>query len=178
VIGELEEAIGSLSISLKDEKDAIQRSPVRSLLQPASSNTQDLEVCSSLSKTPKSETHIPTEALKEAEDLPMQPRNQHSLPISRSSSPSSLPKKSKDKSRACTKTNGREPEQEQTQTIGHLENLTTSNGFWTVDSPSQTEDGSTITAAGHSATLNNTQHDQKKPDKKKRVPRVSILDLV
>jgi hypothetical protein len=176
VIGELEEAIGSLSISLKDEKDVIQRSPVRSLHQPASSRTQGFEVRSSLSKTPKSETHIPTEALKEAEDLPMQPRNQHSLPMSCSSSPSRLPKKSKDKSRACTKTNGREPEQ--TQTIGHLENLTTSNGFWTVDSPSQSEDGSTITAAGHSATVNNTQHDQKKPDKKKRVPRVSILDLV
>jgi len=183
VIEDMKEVNGSLSLSLKEGKDVLQRSPVRPLSLRASSKTEELEVCSSSSQTPKPETHVSSETsasfhglpmdAKGFDTLPAEPGDQHLTPSSRSSSPSKPLRNSKDKPGACTKMKGRDPEQ--TQTIGHLENLSTSNGFWAVDCLGQFEDDPTITATCHSA---NVKHDQKKADRKKRVPRVSILDLV
>ena len=180
------EAIGSLSSSLKDEEeDILQRSPVRSLRLPASSKTQELEARRSPSKTPKPETLVSSVAsasshglpadVKGVETLPTQPSD-HLVPLIRSSSPPNTSKMSKDKPRACTKAKDREPGP--TPTAGHLENLTTSNGFWTVETLNQYEGDSTIPSTSRSATVNSAQHGQKKADRKKRVPRVSILDLV
>lgn len=186
VIEDLEEAIGSLSLSLKDAKETLQGSPTSSLHLPPPSKTQEHQIRSRSSKTLTHESHVSSEAsassqdlavdAKKTEPLPRRPYGHENAPVSRTSSPSKAPKKPKDKSRVCTKSKGQE--QEGKQTIGHLENLTASNGFWTVDSLNQSEDDPTATAACHSTEVNSVQRGQKKADKKKRVPRASIIDLV
>ncbi|KAJ5684029.1 uncharacterized protein N7477_000374 [Penicillium maclennaniae] len=163
IIEDLEEAIGSLSLSLKDEKEALQGSTIRPLRLPASSKTQDHKVrrnpsitlqhkSSNSIKASASSQGIAVEA-KGIDPSHSQPFEHITVPPSRSSSP---PK-------------GQEPKQ--TASIGHLENLTTSDGFWTVDSLGQSEDDSTTTK------VDSIQRGRKKAGKKKRVPRVSILDL-
>jgi len=57
------------------------------------------------------------------------------------------------------------------ETIGHVENVTTSNGFWKVDTSAGSEETSTA--------IDTLPHDgQKGQSKKKRLPRVSILDMI
>lgn len=180
IIDDLEEAIDSLSLSLKDEKETLQGSKARSLRLPASSKTQDHKDHIRPSKSLKHTSHISSKAsyssqslavdAKRVDALPRQPIEHISVPSSQSTSPSKVSKKAKGRSRDCTKPKGQEPEQ--TPSIGHLKNLTTSNGFWMVDTPGQSEDDFTTTK------VDSLQRGQKKADKKKRVPRVSILDLV
>ncbi|KAJ5132587.1 XPG N-terminal [Penicillium atrosanguineum] len=179
-IAHLEEAIGSLSLSLKDEKETLLGSTVPSLRLPTPSKTQDHKFRGSPSKELKHKGHNSSKAsasfqsfavdTKGIDALPRQPSEHISVPPSRSSSPSKVSEKSKGKSRECTKQKGQEPEQ--TPSIGHLENLTISNGFWMIDSLAQSEDDSTTTK------VDGVKRGQKKSDNKKRVPRVSILDLV
>ncbi|KAJ5308076.1 hypothetical protein N7476_008732 [Penicillium atrosanguineum] len=180
VIEDLEEAIGSLSLSLKDEKETLLGSTVPSLRLPTPSKTQDHKFRGSPSKELKHKGHNSSKAsasfqsfavdTKGIDALPRQPSEHIIVPPSRSSSPSKVSEKSKGKSRECTKQKGQEPEQ--TPSIGHLENLTISNGFWMIDSLAQSEDDSTTTK------VDGVKRGQKKSDNKKRVPRVSILDLV
>ena len=62
-----------------------------------------------------------------------------------------------------------EPKSNPTKTIGHIENVTTSNGFWEVDA-----------SGGETSTETDAlPHDgEKGQSKKKRLPRVSILDMI
>ncbi|KAJ5211918.1 uncharacterized protein N7498_003564 [Penicillium cinerascens] len=177
LIEDFGEATGSLSPSLKDvKKDTLQHSPVRSLRVPASLKVPEPEASRSPSKTPKPETLVSSVAPASSHGLPADVKGIETLLTQPSDSPPNTPKRSKSKPRACTKTKDREPGP--TPTAGHLENLTTSNGFWTVETLNQSEDDSTIPRTSRAATVNSAQLGQKKADKKKRVPRVSILDLV
>ncbi|CAI7610200.1 unnamed protein product [Penicillium pancosmium] len=64
----------------------------------------------------------------------------------------------------------KEADRKPARKIGHIENVTTSNGFWKVDTSVNPEAPSTAT--------NHSQDGQKGQSKMKRLPRVSILDMI
>ncbi|KAJ6096281.1 hypothetical protein N7486_007027 [Penicillium sp. IBT 16267x] len=78
-------------------------------------------------------------------------------------SPSKVPKEEK-------------PASEPRQTSGHVENISTADGFWFFD---KTAESDTVKGDpdAHS-TAEGAKRDQKKKDKTKRVPRVSFVDLI
>ncbi|KAJ5266910.1 hypothetical protein N7478_009718 [Penicillium angulare] len=79
------------------------------------------------------------------------------------SSPSKQKPKTKKKNTESKKSNG------------HLENISTHNGFWSIDEPNETN--ADEATSNNRESTSNAGGDQNK-NRKKRVPRVSILDLI
>lgn len=182
---ELEEAIGSLSLSLKLDNDRL-GSPAGSLRRPATSKTQKLDVRHTHSKPPRAGSPPSSKNTTPSEDPSMSTTgsgvilkdqcDERFTPSSRNTSPKKDCKGASAASRASKVIKEREPEQR--QTIGHLEDITTSNGFWKVDSSDKSQEESADSTARHPSTEDSKEHAHKKQGKKKRLPRVSILDLV
>lgn len=78
--------------------------------------------------------------------------------------------------RASRKASKIEPDQRQTS--GHLENITTSNGFWSIEPSTQCRVVPATARTGRSRREDTTEPSHGDHGKKKRVPRVSILDMI
>ncbi|KAJ5643601.1 uncharacterized protein N7484_006108 [Penicillium longicatenatum] len=65
------------------------------------------------------------------------------------------------------------PPSEPGQSSGHVENISTADGFWFFDKPAESN-----TDKGDSDVPKGAKRDQKKRDKTKRIPRVSFIDLI
>ncbi|KAJ5092909.1 hypothetical protein N7456_008770 [Penicillium angulare] len=60
---------------------------------------------------------------------------------------------------------------------GHLENISTHNGFWSIEEPKLSHSHADEATSNNPDSTPNTEGDQNK-NRKKRIPRVSILDLI
>ncbi|KAJ5354723.1 hypothetical protein N7541_005767 [Penicillium brevicompactum] len=178
-VHEIERAIESLSLSVKPDLSHDDIAPVRRVRESSpqktkrerkpASRSSKVEVMepSNTSRKPKSAPHTMPDLMISISDKG-RASNEHALPSSttacrksNSQKVDSASKTTKVKSAITT------PEHE---TKGHLENITIHDGFWSIDS-SPSED----LAGPH------TQNTRRRPgqgDKKKRISRVSIIDLV
>lgn len=183
-VEELEEAIGSLSLSLEQNGGFHGPASARSVC-PSVSLEQEVDGPHAPPRAQKSSPTVSPEKDLPSHDLSLsttglaisleQHCNDHSTPLSRISS-KKTGKDSNGEPRASRQTKSTESGQRQTK--GHLENIVTYNGFWTIESPAESETASAESDACRSTVENGTGHGQKSQSKKKRVPRVSILDLV
>lgn len=179
-IFELDEAIGSLSLSVKLDNDD-HNATAQPRRHPASSKMQGLDdglrqskpraVEPSLSPERAAISETPSTSTKDSAAMP----KHECVELSRRVWPTKECKGPKSVSQASQKAKNQSNERQTRQTIGHLENITTSDGFWEVESPAQPDDDS----ADFSARCHLDEHDTGNGhSKKKRVPRVSILDLI
>lgn len=180
-VDELEKAIGSLSLVVTHDSEIREHSPPRRCRQPASprkaesgrnrfvSSPQKLDHSKSPQKNPSSSNYqsanssgsvILSEVERETEGPPVG----HAFKVSN------------EVSRSPTKTKSSGPTLE--QTIGHAENVTTSNGFWKVNTCAEPAVTSAV-ADDLPLTAESTTDDGRRGQrKKKRIPRVSILDMI
>lgn len=169
----IERAIDSLSLSVKPDLSYDDIAPVRRVRESSSQDTTKEKKAGSLSKveTKKSSgtSRKPKPAPRTMPDpIVSNPDKNHALPLNTMTrkkndeqKPDSASKTPKIKSASTT------PKYE---TKGHLENITIHDGFWSID-PSPSDD----------LTGSNTQRTSRRQaqgDKKKRISRVSIVDLV
>lgn len=178
----LEESIGSLSIS-GEHNDEKPDPPARSLRQPLLLKTKD-----ATSRHPSQIRTLNIARLSEqAESQKDKPRAQNDSAIvsrqardegANQSETHSCPKKTCSTSKVSSKPTTKKKEQtlNRTRTNGHIENITAVDGFWTVDSPSETETGLIKSGTGQASVKNNAQSATN--PRKKRLARVSIVDLI
>lgn len=180
-VDHLEESISSLSIS-GEHDNRTPRSPVRSLRQPLSKtedgtsrrssrmwpvkSSQPSERALSLKSHPRVQNESATKFQQEREEPVIQPET--------NSSPKKFCSASKARSKSSTKAKLKTPDYMRAK--GYIENITISNGFWTVDTHSDTE-----TTLGNSDTRQTSAKSDTqcaKNPQKKRLARVSILDMI
>ncbi|KAJ5888578.1 hypothetical protein N7495_008619 [Penicillium taxi] len=166
-VEELEKAITALSLSFDDDDYHVIPS-ARALQQPTSSTESESEsgVYKYSSRTPKSKSLLSSETLSSMDDTisadPLQHRDELIHP---SNQPLQKDLK-KPKARSCS---SQTSTPESIPAKDHIENITTCNGFWTVDASDEaTVDSKTET----------TGYCEKGKEKKKRIPRVSFLDMI
>lgn len=180
-LDQLKKSISSLSISEKRD-DGIPSPPTRSLRQPMSLKTKDgtsrqtsqmqpvkeykpLERDVSLKPHPKLQNVLDIKSPQELHEPKIQPKSD------------AHPKKSCNVFRAHSKasTEAKLEAAKETQTEGHIENIMTFNGFWTVEASSEAE----TDLGNFDASQANARSDTKCAEsvRKKRLARVSILDM-
>jgi Holliday junction resolvase YEN1 len=176
-VEELQEAVDSLSLSPSKQhirhKSPVQRS------SPKKVRTPDI-----LIPSPRNQTtgFLPPERLTRLDDQSRASGTRTLVTAAQRQLPSEHITPSSDKS--C-KTNNRKAsipkprttprrvnDQSEPQTIGHVENITTQDGFWTVEAA-----GSEL-ASERSSGGNQSIQSKDGKEGKKRIPRVSILDLI
>lgn len=177
-VHELEEAIDSLRLSTALDDD-FHGSRVRSLRRPTTSILQQRDVSGSKPKSCKAEPSSIVgkpawreDLLSSTDDHTTMFENQCDGSTKKASTKKDC-KRASPISRPSKETEERTPEQR--QTIGHVENITISNGFWDVDSSPEYVEAASSTAH-HPDDSTETGHEDR--GKKKRVPRVSILELI
>jgi Holliday junction resolvase YEN1 len=178
----LEESIGSLSIS-GEHDDQKPNPPAPSLHQPLLSKPKD-----DTSRRPSqirtvdiarpSGQAVPQKDKPRAQNdsaiVSRQTRDEHAIQLETHPSPRKACSPSKARSRSSTKK--KEQTSSHARTTGHIVNITAVDGFWSVDSPSETEAGLVKSEAGQISVKNDarsvTNH------RKKRLARVSIVDMI
>ncbi|KAJ5574095.1 uncharacterized protein N7459_008522 [Penicillium hispanicum] len=182
-VEELEKVIGSLSISSQDNSSYKSPSPAHSLRRRETSQNPEFE-------------HLPRPRKIQDHRLPSLSANNGELkglsttqPVSTSDINQQFGEASyfnretgKDTKRQIIKpkisTREKSNDSETRQTIGHLENIiTTSDGFWNVDKSAEPGLASTDFSPSQHAGENSSRQGKSKQGKKKRIARVSILDL-
>lgn len=170
-LDEIELAIGCLSLDKKLDSTHLESSPVHALRQPRSLKKPEPKACLTSSfhqpkPTPTKLSSSKSRPARHAEGPASgQQANEGLLTSRREASPHKV---SHDK-------NKREKEKKQQDaharpTIGHAENVTTADGFWEVDSPPESNRNQPEAELGGKP--------RQTRDKSKRVPRVSILDMI
>lgn len=173
----LEEAIDSLSLStgLEDESH---HSWVHSLQERITPETQGLGVHRGKPQACKTNPSPPVEKPAWKED-PSSSTDDHTTMLKNqrdeTRAKASLMKDCKEASAVSPPSEETEGRPKQRQTIGHVENITISNGFWDVDLCPECPEAASSPARHREANTENVRKDR---GKKKRVPRVSILDLI
>ncbi|KAJ5360856.1 hypothetical protein N7517_010047 [Penicillium concentricum] len=165
----VEKAIKSLSLSSRIDEGQCEKTVTRSLRQPCTKKAPQARKIQTRSS--KIEDVEPPRACSQANPKPnLEP--EHTLPLSlktcennETNDVNKSPKKpSKDTASAVSKH----------KTTGHLENVVLHDGFWSIDqSPPEQDPCEASAADGRGRARSQTQ-----AAKKKRIPRVSILDLV
>lgn len=155
-LDEVEKAIGSLSLVVPLDCEKRGHATSRRSRRPIS--PKETAIGDGRPFSPKHQASSPSESaiLSELE------RDNGFLPLKKN------PKAPHETSKSPKKTKGADIKP--VRKIGHIKNVTASNGYWKVDTSVDTE--ATSTATGHS------QDSQKDQSKKKRLPRVSILDMI
>ncbi|KAG0153501.1 hypothetical protein PDIDSM_2153 [Penicillium digitatum] len=165
----IEKAIESLSLSSKTEKGQSEDTTARSLRQPPTKRAPP--ATKARSRSSKVEDVKSPRSCSQANSNP-QLEPELALPLSLKTCKNNetndvkFPKKSSKSLKETTSTTSKNT------TTGHLENIILHDGFWSID-PSPPEQES---CEGSTADSLSTAHRQ--ATKKKRIPRVSILDLV
>lgn len=150
-LDEIELAIGSLSLDKECDARRLGSSPDHTSRKPRFLKPE-LKACSKSSNHPVGPVEDPISSGQPANDgLPTSRREPRSLNVSHTKDELAKEKKRKD---AQTR-----------QTIGHAENVTIAHGFWEVEEPTESNNGQ----------LGQTPQDR---HKSKRVPRVSILNMI
>ncbi|KAF3386311.1 Flap endonuclease [Penicillium rolfsii] len=178
----LDKSIGLLSISGEDNYEEPDP-PARSSRQPLLSKTKG-----DASRRPSQITTVnnarPAEQAVSQKD---KPRTQYDSAIPSKQTrdePATLsethprPNKTCSTSKACSKSITKREVQiiNRTRTSGHIENITAIDGFWTVDSPSETKTGLLKSGTGQVSVEKDTQSGSN--PRKKRLARVSIVDMI
>lgn len=178
----LEESIGSLSIS-GEHDDQKPNTSACSLHQPLLSKPKD-----DTSRRPSQIRTVnisrPSEQAVSQKDKPRaqndsaivsrQTRDGHANQPETHSSPKKTCSTSKARSKSSTKKKAQTSNH--TRTIGHIVNITAVDGFWTVDSPSETEAGLVKSGTGRTSIKNDARSTTN--HQKKRLARVSIVDMI
>ena len=182
-VEEIEKAIESLSLVLKCDHIHDENSLTRKLRQ--SSPKKAVQETKTRTRSAKSEIAEPSKSSRKAKSDPPRPSNpidptpqtshafnEHALPLSTNSCKNNDKQESNKSPRKSSKKTATDPKYE---TKGHLENITLHDGFWSIDpSPSAQDSYEYRTGADNQSTTRR----QAQGAKKKRIPRVSILDLV
>jgi Holliday junction resolvase YEN1 len=155
-LDEVEKAIGSLSLIVPPDCENRQRANPRRSEQHISPKKKTIGSGQSLSPKIQSSSSSESAVLSEIE------HDTFSLPLKKKFEDPKESPRSPEKKKGADRKPARK--------IGHIENVTTSNGFWKVDTPIDPEVTSTATS--------HAQDGQKDQSKKKRLPRVSILDMI
>lgn len=176
---ELGEAIGSLSLSVKLDNGG-HDAAAKPRRQPASSRMQELDDGLRPSKPRAVESSLSPEKATSSEDPPTSTKGSAAMlrlecdELSQTVLPTKERKGPNTVSQTSQKAKKQSNERQTRQIIGHLENVTTSNGFWEIEPPAQSDHDS----ADFSARCHLDEHGTgNSHSKEKRVPRVSILDL-
>ncbi|KAJ5155910.1 hypothetical protein N7492_008713 [Penicillium capsulatum] len=160
---ELELNIGSLCLDNQQDDAHFEGRPAQSLSQPepvAGPKPSSAQV--DASPKPLSLNSRPVHLAEEWVSSGQRPDEDHSAFRHESNSPTV----SKDKKKPAKKNKGTEAR----RAIGHAENVTTADGFWGVEAPTQSGSGQPETEVREPRRQNRAQA--------KRVPRVSILDMI
>lgn len=176
-VQKLEEAIDSLSLSAGFDND-LHYSRVRSPRQPTTSKCQEHDVRRGENKACIAERSPPVG--KPASRGNSRSSTDDRTTISKDQCDKSTKEASLKKNCKMASTVPRPSEEtgglaaEQRHTIGHIDNIITSNGFWEIDSSPECREPASSSARRPN---NSTEFGRNDRSKKKRVPRVSILDL-
>ncbi|KAJ5815920.1 XPG N-terminal [Penicillium robsamsonii] len=165
----IEKAIESLSLSSRIDEGQPENTATRSLRKPSMKKApQATKVRTRSSKVKYVEP--PQSCSQPNPKLELEP--EHKLPLSLKTCESNdindankPPKKSSKQTMSTTSKH---------KTTGHLENIILHDGFWSIDQSPPEKDP----CEGSTADTMNTARSQTQAAKKKRIPRVSILDLV
>ncbi|KAJ5174591.1 uncharacterized protein N7482_000468 [Penicillium canariense] len=185
-VDSLERSIDLLSLSVKHNiENDNKSSSVRVLRQPASSKMEKQSVPDCPPKIWPVNILLPSErpvplqghpaATVESAIKLKQRHDEHAPPSETKPSARKSRNDSMDPLKPSIK--AKEQVSEHKQTKGHIENITVSNGIWTVDPPTQTETKLVDSNVRKTAIEGDTGHGKKPQNQKKRVARVSILDL-
>ncbi|KAJ6143921.1 hypothetical protein N7471_003374 [Penicillium samsonianum] len=160
----IEKAIESLSLSSKIDEGQHENTATRSLCQPSTKRAPQAPKVRTRSS--KVEDVKPARSCSQPNPKPeLEP--EHTLPLSlktcENNKADDINKSPKKSSKRTTITTSKR------ETSGHLENIILHDGFWSIDQSPPEQDP----CEGLSTARRQTQ-----PAKKKRIPRVSILDLV
>ncbi|KAJ5105978.1 hypothetical protein NUU61_003325 [Penicillium alfredii] len=185
---ELEKAIESLSLSVKHDnsspEDAKAGSKHRSSPKKALEKSETY-LCSSTPQPAESprlcETTRPmvghSASITESVNAPEKPQyNGHLTPSTGRSCTGTHTRKRTQKFKDLDNTKDSSPEPPKSS--NHIENITAHGGFWSVDTLDVPVSVYAGPCADSTALQNHTEHSPTKQDRKKRVPRVSILDLI
>ncbi|OQE38586.1 hypothetical protein PENCOP_c008G01367 [Penicillium coprophilum] len=165
----IEKAIESLSLSSRIDESQVEKTAARSLRLPSTKKAPQAtkaRICSSKAEdTEISRAYIQKSSKPELEGEDTLPLSLKTCENNEASDVSRSPKKPVKRITSVVS---------QHKTTGHLENVIVHDGFWSIDqSPSRQDPCEGSTADSLSAAPRQTQN-----TKKKRIPRVSILDLV
>ncbi|KAJ5293698.1 hypothetical protein PENANT_c002G08762 [Penicillium antarcticum] len=168
IVDEIERAIETLSLSVKLD-DCGEDTPAEPLRQRTPQKTKEPKV---RTQTTKSETARPALSSKKTVSEPEQTSNSADLVLPQGKDCHENATSSKkienhvEKQKKATKKPPKDStsNKQEHQTVGHLENVTLHNGFWSIES------GDTADKTGGDSRA--------RSGKKKRIPRVSILDLI
>lgn len=178
----LEDSISSLSIS-EDHGGQKHNLPVRLLREPGTSKVDDGTTRRRSQTSPVRNDQASEQALSQKNPpsaqpkysaKPSQEREEHAIHSETMMSPKKSRSRSKDRWTTSLKT--KEQTSSDTRTKGHIENITISGGFWTVDTPSTTEMNSVNLDAPQTDAHNDAQ--PARNSRRKRVARVSIVDMI
>ncbi|KAJ6082961.1 hypothetical protein N7467_007096 [Penicillium canescens] len=169
-VEEIERAIETLSLSIKLD-DYSEDAPARPLRQPSPKKAKEPKVRTRTTKieatksslSPKQTASEPEQPSSSTNSVSLQDKGCHenSVSLKKTEWDAKNPKQTIKKPSKETTSNKQDH-----KTVGHLENITIHNGFWSIDS-----------SPGDSADPTGVES-KARGGKKKRIPRVSILDLI
>lgn len=179
-ISELEKAVDSLSLSFEfdghehDSPAPLLRRPAMSTmedrdLQPRRLNTRKAKIAHLIEK-PTESGDRPASSSGSTMATPQLDESSHEI------TPQDECKRTSQTLRASRKASRVEPDQRQTS--AHLENVTICNGFWSIETPTQCNTVPATESTGRSSSDDTTEQAHGEHGKKKRIPRVSILDMI
>ncbi|KAJ5950256.1 uncharacterized protein N7479_008669 [Penicillium vulpinum] len=161
----IEKAVECLSLSSKINEGQHENTATRSLRQPATKAPQATKV-----RTRSEDVKSPRSCSQATPKAELEP--EHTLPLSvktcENNETNDVTKSPKKPSKEATSAISKH------KATGHLENIILHDGFWSVDQSPPEQDP----AEGSTADSLSTARRQTQTSKKKRIPRVSILDLV
>jgi Holliday junction resolvase YEN1 len=168
-VDEIEKAIENLSLSLKFD-DYREDTPAEPLRQPSPVKAKEHEVGTRTTKTEAARQSSPKETAPQpkkqscptAADKPRDKScHDNAVSLKKIEKDTENPKKATRKPSKDTKSDKQEH-----KTVGHLENVTLHHGFWSIDSSPEDSAGPT------------GEDSRARSGKKKKLSRVSILDLI
>ncbi|KAJ5519654.1 hypothetical protein N7463_000107 [Penicillium fimorum] len=165
----IEKAIESLSLSSTIDEGQPEKTASRSLRQPSMKKAP--QATKVRTRSSKVEYVEPPQSYSQSKSKP-ELKPEHTLPLGLKTCErndiNDVNKPPKNSSKQTMRTTSKH------KTTGHLENIILHDGFWSIDQSPPEQDP----CEGSTADNMNTTRSQTQAAKKKRIPRVSILDLI